>query len=128
MLPSREYTPYPFSNDTVRRGSLGTFTIVPIWLLVLCFGHELQWMRFSKRSSLCFLDKVCIHQTDAVLKKDGIDSLGSFISASRHMLVCFSAVYLKKLWTVYEIACFLMFHPLSQMTIVLSDRVLIVII
>merc|ERR1719506_1574523 len=57
---------------------------------------------------MVFLDKTCIHQTDISLKRAGVLKLGAFLTSSSRMLILYSDVYLKKLWTVYEVACFLL--------------------
>lgn len=98
-------------------GYWGQILFVPIFLFVLCFGHEIRWLT-SCTAWTTFLDKTCIHQTDAALKKQGIIKLGAFLSLSQRMVICYTDVYLRKLWTVYEIACFLTMHPLRNMTII----------
>ena len=105
------------AEDAVQRGIFSTTLVVPTFLIVLCSGHEL--LRFAgRRCPKVFLDKVCIHQTDEALKAEGIKKLGAFIRASDHMLVIFTEVYLEKLWTVYEMACFLTLHPDDHLIVV----------
>ena len=58
-----------------------------------------------------FLDKVCIHQVDKELQRKGIESLGGFLFHSWSMVVFYTPVYTTKVWTVYEMACFLSVHP-----------------
>merc|ERR1712194_412194 len=51
-----------------------------------------------------FLDKVCIPQTDPSAMKECIQRLAAFISHSNTVLIVYTDVYLKRLWTVYELA------------------------
>lgn len=97
-------------------GYLGAFLLTPLFLCVIGFGHELQWLT-SYTTCKVFLDKTCIHQTDDALKLEGIKKLGSLIGVSRHMVICYTDVYVQRLWTVYEIACFLCTHDIEAMTL-----------
>jgi len=65
-----------------------------------------------------FLDKTCIHQEDLDIQLRGIRKLGAFLFNSGEMLVLYTDVYLLKLWTVYEVACFSSLHPVSRLRIV----------
>jgi len=67
--------------------------------------------------SLVFLDKVCIHPTNTELQRETIVHLGAFIKRSEQMVVLYSDIYLKKLWTVYEVASFLALHPIDKMKV-----------
>jgi len=97
-------------------GYLGAFLLTPLFLCVIGFGHELQWLT-SYTTCKVFLDKACIHQTDGALKLEGMKKLGSLIGVSRHMVICYTDVYMQRLWTVYEIACFLCTHDIEAMTL-----------
>merc|ERR1712007_392590 len=55
-----------------------------------------------------FLDKTCIHQTNQVLKRQGIRHLADFLENSNRLLVVYTDEYLKRVWTVYELASFLL--------------------
>merc|ERR1719350_1662992 len=99
--------------------------VMPAFLFVICLGHELK-RALGLRGCTVFLDKTCIHQTDKDLQREGILKLGAFLRSSSKMLVVYSDIYLTKLWTVYEVACFLSLHPTSNMTVVpISQPVLI---
>merc|ERR1712117_185394 len=87
------------------------------FLVVLSIGHVLFQIKGSPGRTL-FLDKTCIHQVDKDLQKQGILKLGAFIRKSLCLLVIYSDLYLIKLWTVYEVACFLCLHPLQNMSVV----------
>mmetsp|Transcript_22681 Transcript_22681/g.65357 ORF Transcript_22681/g.65357 Transcript_22681/m.65357 type:complete len:578 (+) Transcript_22681:30-1763(+) len=93
----------PRSLASLILGGLG------FWLALL-FGHDLGHFLGSVTGSgepHVFLDKSCIHQTDEKLKRQGIDSLGAFLVNSQRMIILFSDTYFRKIWTVYELACFL---------------------
>lgn len=60
---------------------------------------------------LVFLDRACINQRDAVWQRKGIENLAAFLRMSRRMVVIYSGTYLQRLWTVYELASFLLLHP-----------------
>eukprot|EP00929_Paragymnodinium_shiwhaense_P051908 TRINITY_DN26047_c0_g1_i1.p1 TRINITY_DN26047_c0_g1~~TRINITY_DN26047_c0_g1_i1.p1 ORF type:complete len:840 (+),score=181.93 TRINITY_DN26047_c0_g1_i1:198-2717(+) len=64
-----------------------------------------------------FMDKTCIFQEDAQLKRDGIRSLGAFLYYSWSFVVVYSDTYLQKLWTVYELACFMALHPRGHVVV-----------
>lgn len=73
------------------------------FLLVFAYGQQVpglpqQW---------CFLDKLCIHQTDAAKKQAGIDQLGAFLRRSTRMVVLWQPVYFQRGWCVFELAAFL---------------------
>merc|ERR1740121_2482032 len=70
------------------------------------------------RGCMVFLDKTCIHQTDLERQRRGILKLGAFLRSSKKMVAIYSDLYLTKLWTVYEIACFLALHPVSQLVVI----------
>jgi len=80
-----------------------------LWLifpLFLASAHDFRHL-LGLRGQMLFVDKACIHQEDAVLKQAGVESLGAFLVRSRRMLVIYNDLYLKKLWTVYEVATML---------------------
>lgn len=87
-----------------------------VFLLALFCWQEVG--RFSPwRGKLLFLDKACINQRDDDLKRRGIEHLAAFVYHSWSMLICYSDEYLQKLWTVYEVANFLVLHPGSALHI-----------
>jgi len=111
---------YPLSADaskgTIEHGWGCTLVMAPVFLAAACFGHELQWM--AGRGCRVFLDKTCINQVDKTLMRAGISKLGAFIRQSSRMVVCYTDLYLMKLWTVYEVACFLSLHPSRHLIII----------
>jgi len=79
----------------------------PVSLFVLLTAHEWRKLIPGRRRFHVFLDKVCIHQTDELLKQQGIDSIGHFLCSADNLIILYSNLYLRKIWTVYEFACFL---------------------
>lgn len=89
----------------------------PVFMLAVVFSRSMfAWLGY--RGPAVFLDKCCIHQVDAEKMRLGILKLGAFIHRSDNIVVLYTNVYLAKIWTVYEVACFLLLHPDKQMTIV----------
>lgn len=79
----------------------------PVFVLVLLTKHEITCSACPRHRQFVFLDKICIHQTNDELKLQGIAKLGAFVASSSRLLILYSDLYLQKLWTVYEVACFL---------------------
>merc|ERR1712113_511465 len=52
--------------------------------------------------------------------------LGAFIQKSERIVVIYTNIYLLKLWTIYEVACFLALHPISRMVVVPPAQPLLV--
>jgi len=65
--------------------------------------RRVSWLR----RSAAFLDKLCIHQTDAKLRQLGIDALGVYLQNSRAMLMLWSPEYFTRLWCCFELGVFL---------------------
>jgi len=85
-----------------------------IYVLVLFFGRSmtgLNWLNWGSPSDRVFLDKTCIHQTDAALKEKGIKSLAAQMNNSKTVVVVYTDTYLRKVWTVYELASALILWP-----------------
>jgi len=87
-------------------GNVCLFLGLTVFWGTIFFGHELDFLRRGKGHYI-FLDKTCIHQTDMSLKNEGIESLGAFLANSDKLIILYSPLYFKKIWTVYEVACFL---------------------
>eukprot|EP00405_Crypthecodinium_cohnii_P039350 CAMPEP_0206539748 /NCGR_PEP_ID=MMETSP0325_2-20121206/8600_1 /ASSEMBLY_ACC=CAM_ASM_000347 /TAXON_ID=2866 /ORGANISM="Crypthecodinium cohnii, Strain Seligo" /LENGTH=575 /DNA_ID=CAMNT_0054037351 /DNA_START=290 /DNA_END=2016 /DNA_ORIENTATION=- len=92
------------------------FTI-PVILVTLLFGGDLVCWYCPATNPVMFLDKACIHQEDKALQRAGISKLGAFLRASDKMLVLLTPLYLRKLWTVYEVASFFSVHDLSKLEV-----------
>lgn len=97
-----------FQTTLYNRGLLSRVLSVPIFIIVLLFMRDVCPSRWSRT---VFLDKTCIHQTDEVKKMQGIGKLGAYLMHSKTLVVCYNSLYLRKLWTVYEIASFLSTSP-----------------
>ena len=71
-------------------------------------GAMIQGMseRHLSKGKGCFLDKLCIHQTDVGLKKQGIRSIGLFLRRSDQMFILWSPEYFTRLWCCFEVAAF----------------------
>jgi len=85
-------------------GFAGRVFTIPIFLLVLLFMRDVA-PGLSLQPDV-FLDKTCINQTDEALQRRGILKLGAFLHHSDELLICYSDVYLSKLWTIFELGCF----------------------
>lgn len=94
-------------NEEKRSGVMCWILTLPAFVVGLLCGHELEYF-FGIRGRTVFLDKICIDQVDEERKRRGISQLGGFIARSSDMAVCLGDKYMAKLWTVYELATFLL--------------------
>ena len=69
--------------------------------IVLIFGHELP---LGRSLPSCWLDRICIHQTDMGKKKEQINALPVFVAQSSKMLVLWDQTYFERLWCNLELA------------------------
>jgi hypothetical protein len=119
----------------VSSGMLPTFKAIPVvnerdwdtscWCLLthmvvyfvslVCF-HEVASL-VGYRGRRCFLDKSCVSQVDEEKKRRAIRSLAAFVYYSDDLLVIYTETYLTRLWTVYEMATFLLLHPGGRATV-----------
>eukprot|EP00405_Crypthecodinium_cohnii_P038370 CAMPEP_0206544700 /NCGR_PEP_ID=MMETSP0325_2-20121206/11695_1 /ASSEMBLY_ACC=CAM_ASM_000347 /TAXON_ID=2866 /ORGANISM="Crypthecodinium cohnii, Strain Seligo" /LENGTH=541 /DNA_ID=CAMNT_0054043541 /DNA_START=234 /DNA_END=1859 /DNA_ORIENTATION=+ len=104
------------SDTKLSAGFLARMTVVPISFCVLLFGRDLCSI-FGWIGPLTFLDKACIHQVDEGLKGEGIEKLGAFLRISDRMLILYGEAYCRKLWTVYEVANFLIFNTVTRLDV-----------
>jgi len=101
----------PTFDDPFGRSSVGCRVLgIPVFVFVLFVRHELL-CRNRWCDPIVFLDKTCIHQTNEMIKKKGIQKLSAFLIESSKMVIVYTDVYLQRLWTVYEIASYLALHP-----------------
>eukprot|EP00929_Paragymnodinium_shiwhaense_P061937 TRINITY_DN30933_c0_g1_i2.p1 TRINITY_DN30933_c0_g1~~TRINITY_DN30933_c0_g1_i2.p1 ORF type:complete len:453 (+),score=12.17 TRINITY_DN30933_c0_g1_i2:86-1360(+) len=110
----------PVYDPRTKEGVMGF--VAPIacplfYLLVLCLQHEV-YRYLGIDGNHVFLDKTCIHQTDPELKRKGIESLSAFIAQSDKIVVVYTDEYVKKLWTVYELATFLILFPEKPVVVI----------
>lgn len=111
----------PFKN--MCQGILGRVLITPVFVIFViglseargCLGCECR---------VIFLDKVCIHQTNLEIQRKSIEKLGAFISASSKMVALHSEIYFQMAWTVYETACFLATHDISDLQMITKFQTL----
>lgn len=92
------------------------FGLLVFWLSVLVW-HEVMWL-IGRKSPSVFVDKCCIHQTDPDLKVQGIKHLSAYLQYSWSVVVCYTNIYFKKLWTMYEVASFLTLQPGGRMKVI----------
>lgn len=100
------------------RGYLGRVLTIPVVLIMAVFGRDLLLCFPCFRGPIVFLDKVCVHQTDMVLQQRAIIKLGAFLHVSDTMVVCYTDLYLTKLWTVYELASYLSLWHVSRLKVI----------
>jgi len=90
---------------------------MPLFLALLFRGDFLR--RFVRRGeTMVFLDKTCIHQESHELQQQGIRKLGAFLNMSHTMVVLYSDIYLERLWTVYEMATWVLMKEVQHMIII----------
>jgi len=85
-------------------------------------GMLLTWHRIINLFERCrcyiFLDKVCIHQTDKVLKEKGIQSIGGILAHSKMVLVAWDSSYFQRLWCTYELSAFRHSFPEGRVKVI----------
>ena len=93
-----------FNADWLRASAI---MIIPgvVFLATVLLGQRIIFLRAD-----CFVDKMCINQTDLRLKQHAIKSFDLFLRFSRRMVVLWSPTYLQRLWCVYELATFNRIH------------------
>ena len=64
-----------------------------------------------------FLDKVCVDQEDEGRKRQGIQAITAFLYHSETLVVLYSEVYLRRLWTVFELTTFLALKPKANLLV-----------
>lgn len=77
----------------------------PLILVSLVFWPMLPGC--LQKTTLVFLDVLCINQVDKQLMTEGIYSLGGFVTNSKQMLILWDRDYLKRKWCMFELASFL---------------------
>mmetsp|Transcript_67084 Transcript_67084/g.216831 ORF Transcript_67084/g.216831 Transcript_67084/m.216831 type:complete len:640 (-) Transcript_67084:242-2161(-) len=95
----------------------------PLFAFLLLFGRDVALL-MGLRGPNVFLDKTCIHQEDASLMIKGIEKLGAFLFHSDQMVILYTDVYLQKLWTVYEVASWLVLRGTKGMIVLTLVRAL----
>eukprot|EP00929_Paragymnodinium_shiwhaense_P031176 TRINITY_DN17533_c0_g1_i1.p1 TRINITY_DN17533_c0_g1~~TRINITY_DN17533_c0_g1_i1.p1 ORF type:complete len:578 (-),score=39.22 TRINITY_DN17533_c0_g1_i1:246-1979(-) len=98
-----------------------------VWLMIFVWWQRIRSF-FLRRERYVFLDKLCINQTDATLKADGVYGLAAFLRASDKFVVLWSPRYFARLWCAYELAVWsklrgsedVIIYPLGTTTIILA--------
>eukprot|EP00929_Paragymnodinium_shiwhaense_P078249 TRINITY_DN40524_c0_g1_i1.p1 TRINITY_DN40524_c0_g1~~TRINITY_DN40524_c0_g1_i1.p1 ORF type:complete len:562 (+),score=55.16 TRINITY_DN40524_c0_g1_i1:181-1866(+) len=117
LLPIVDFGGAPEGHRT---GFVSTVICPLVFMIMLCCKHEFfRYLRIPGES--VFLDKVCIHQTDLELKKRGIQSLSAYIVRSSSIVIVYTNEYLRRLWTVYELATFLILFPNKPVVLLPTD-------
>ncbi|CAJ1430873.1 unnamed protein product, partial [Effrenium voratum] len=91
----------------------GFWVVFPSLLIAILSVLVWPWVPevLCLKSNKCFLDVVCIHQTDADLKERGIYGLGGFLKVSRELRVLWTSPYLSRLWCVFELTAYHSANP-----------------
>jgi len=74
-----------------------------VFFAVFFFGQRLSCGYYSPSM---WLDKLCVHQTNAELKERQIGALPVFVAGSSRMLVLWDSTYFERLWCSLELATF----------------------
>ena len=115
--------PMPFRYIS---GTLGFTTPCPFgpWMLSGSFVAMMLGLALvpytpaiCQKSSVCFLDVACIHQTDEDLMARGVYGLGGFLRQSAELKVLWSPPYLTRLWCVFELAAYHAANPAGKVTL-----------
>ena len=97
--------PFSYAPGNVALLESAVFPIGP-WMLILSAAGTIlglicsPYLPHCRARDRCFVDVACIHQADEVLMKEGIKSIGGFLSVSRELRILWSPVYLSRLWCV----------------------------
>ncbi|CAE8602112.1 unnamed protein product [Polarella glacialis] len=83
-------------------GGCTCFATLASWARLVGLAESIRGTKVSY-----FFDRLCINQSDAVLKQAGIDSIGACLQNSDSMLVLWAPEYFTRLWCVFELAVFL---------------------
>ena len=89
--------------------------ICPLVFWLVLFLHSDLLPATLQQEHRVFLDKVCIHQTNTRLKREGVAHLGIFLFFTGQLLVLHTDDYFERLWTVYEVATFLLSNPKGRL-------------
>lgn len=108
MRPLRVMTSYRniVAGKEYEIDSAGYFGLMSgnITFLIILFSWQGIKRFFRRKSTMVFMDKMCIHQTDPELKSKGILGLAGFLKISDRLVILWSPRYFSRLWCVYEIA------------------------
>ena len=87
--------------------------------MIVFFVAFFAGQHFHRRwSPIMWMDKLCIDQTDADTKTEGISALPAIVSSSEQMLVLLGETYFDRLWCSFELSIFVKLRCLSQLRVV----------
>ncbi|KAF4684659.1 hypothetical protein FOZ60_007427 [Perkinsus olseni] len=99
-----------------------------VLLVSLGFGAFLSGLfasrLFKHNRTTVFLDKCCISQVDPVERMHGISRLSEYLRISDKFVILWSPDYFKRLWCVYELACFLQTHDERDVIVIHPGHVM----
>ncbi|KAF4678653.1 hypothetical protein FOZ60_016317 [Perkinsus olseni] len=99
-----------------------------VLLVSLGFGAFLSELfvsrLFKHKHTTVFLDKCCISQVDPVERMRGISRLSEYLRISDKFVILWSPDYFKRLWCVYELACFLQTHDERDVIVIHPGHVM----
>ncbi|CAE6926267.1 unnamed protein product [Symbiodinium sp. CCMP2456] len=85
---------------------------IAIFFLVFFFGQHLTCGIWGPR---CWVDRLCVDQTDETTKSEGIAGLPTIVANSCKMLVLWDKSYCKRLWCNFELSIFVKSHGLQNL-------------
>jgi len=106
ILPDMVAMPWAMEEEDVHSTQHGC----AVWSVVFGLVVSMIALPLGRPRESVFLDKVCIHQTDENLKRQGIESIGAVLQSSANMLVLWDQSYAKRLWCVFELAAYIRAH------------------
>ncbi|CAE7623204.1 unnamed protein product, partial [Symbiodinium microadriaticum] len=115
------FTVFQLPLPAIWPGIHGTSVPYGCWLMLLsltgAMGGLVVFPYFPLASEICFLDFVCVHQTDDRKMQQGIRSIGAFLASASELRVLWSAPYLQRLWCVFELAAYRKLNPNGRIVI-----------
>jgi len=116
------FTVFQLPLPTIWPGVHGTSIPYGCWLMLLSStGAIIGLVVFPYlphfASDICFLDFVCVHQTDDRKMQQGIRSIGAFLASASELRVLWSTPYLQRLWCVFELAAYRKLNPKGKIVI-----------
>ncbi|CAE7838239.1 unnamed protein product [Symbiodinium necroappetens] len=80
--------------------------LLSVFFSVLFLGQHLTCGPRGLSGPRLWMDRLCIDQSDAGQKAQGISALPYFVLQSRQLLILYDDIYLERLWCVTELALF----------------------
>eukprot|EP00930_Biecheleria_cincta_P026606 TRINITY_DN18733_c0_g1_i1.p1 TRINITY_DN18733_c0_g1~~TRINITY_DN18733_c0_g1_i1.p1 ORF type:complete len:546 (+),score=51.86 TRINITY_DN18733_c0_g1_i1:43-1638(+) len=92
----------------IRLGAWSSTLVPPLALFIYFSTAAVPF--YCRMDPLLVLDQVCIQQADDEQKRKGIESIGGFLNKSECLMILWGEEYFKRLWCVFEVACYLFIH------------------